>query len=512
MGIQGTLSQQALAVAVEPLASGRRVAVFGDATAGLDSILLDQGARSVVLVDPQGARALAAADLVAPGVSVQAYGDDDPRPVDVAIIADLGIFADPADVIARARRLVGEYGVAVFAAANAAALPPAETEGASPGPRAFDYYDLFDLIAGEFQAVKMVAQLPFYGLALMELGGEEEEAGAAGVNVDTRLAEEGRTPEGFVVVASQGTEPRLHPYSIVELPFEPPPETAPPRPDEAAIAALSDAQAHADALAVQLEETRARAAHAEGAAQGLRRVEAQLEETRARAAKAEGAVEGLRLLEAEVVDRTRRAAALEHEVARGAESHALELARLEDGLRERAQAIRSLEGEVARRDQMVRDLVSALDEAGSTPRPAPEPAPEPIRPVAQGAAPDASVEALVAMRARLDALALDLARREGEAHASAWKIDELERRLAQTSQTPSPPEPTLPRPLDLDELDALRQALVQEHEARVHAESGEELVRLRGEIARQAALLEQLATGRSEVREGAGETEQEVSR
>jgi hypothetical protein len=45
----------------------------------------------------------------------------------------------------------------------------------------------------------------------------------------------------------------------------------------------------------------------------------------------------------------------------------------------------------------------------------------------------------------------------------------------------------------LDELDTLRKAFVQEHEARVRAESGEELARARVEIERQAVLLNQLA-------------------
>jgi hypothetical protein len=45
----------------------------------------------------------------------------------------------------------------------------------------------------------------------------------------------------------------------------------------------------------------------------------------------------------------------------------------------------------------------------------------------------------------------------------------------------------------LDELDALRRALTQEHEARIRAESGEDLVRAREELARQSVLLEQLA-------------------
>jgi hypothetical protein len=504
MVFQGTPSQQALAVAVEPLAAGRRVAVFGDSSAGLDAILLDQGARAISVFDPDGARALAAADRAAPGVTVQAYGDDDPRPVDVVIVADLGIFADPAELVARARRMVGEYGVAVFAATNAdwPALGPAETEGTPDRSRAFDYYDLFDLVANEFHAVRMVVRLPFHGVALMELGEDEDDEEAAGVNVDTRLAEGGRTPEGFVAIASQGTDARLPPYSIVELPSDAPPDAnVRAAPDEAMVAALADAHVRVEALAGQLEETSARAAHAEGA------------------------LHDLRLLQEQAVERAKRTAASDalEEYARAAEGHALELGRLEDGLQERARAIRALESELARRDQMVRDLVSALDDAGSEPRLPPEP----IEPVAARPDPvaEANAEALVAMRSRLDALALELARREGEAHASAWKIDELERKVAQTADArdaveaprPEPIEPVAAGSVALDQIDALRQALVQEHDARVRAESGEELVRLRAEIARQAALLDKLAAGEAKEAkatkgEATGETKQEVSR
>jgi len=81
------------------------------------------------------------------------------------------------------------------------------------------------------------------------------------------------------------------------------------------------------------------------------------------------------------------------------------------------------------------------------------------------------------LRERLDALALDLARREGEAQATAWTVAELETKLAQVSA--APPEPALTPDMGmtrqlkaaLDELDVLRRALAQEHEARVKAES-----------------------------------------
>jgi hypothetical protein len=100
------------------------------------------------------------------------------------------------------------------------------------------------------------------------------------------------------------------------------------------------------------------------------------------------------------------------------------------------------------------------------------------------------------LRAQLDALALDLARREGEAQATAWQVTELERRLAQAAE-PSTPETSVQGTdrrltLALDQLDALRAALAQEHEARTRVESGEELARAHAEIQRQAVLMEQL--------------------
>jgi hypothetical protein len=102
-----------------------------------------------------------------------------------------------------------------------------------------------------------------------------------------------------------------------------------------------------------------------------------------------------------------------------------------------------------------------------------------------------------ALRDRLDALALEVARREGEIEARGWKIAELEERLA---MKPAAPEPAADQG-DLaqrlaraqGELDALRQALTQEHEARARVESGEALAKAHAELARQATLIEQLS-------------------
>jgi hypothetical protein len=162
---------------------------------------------------------------------------------------------------------------------------------------------------------------------------------------------------------------------------------------------------------------------------------------------------------------------------------------------------------------MVRELVDTVQEAeGQMVRASPDDRglsghtePAPPRSAAASAQADVSSaleEENVHLRERLDALALELARREGEAQASAWAVAELERRLAEVVVPPTvEPAPAgaahdveAPSRLReaLDELDALRQALAQEHALRVRVESGEELAQARAEIERQAALLEQL--------------------
>jgi hypothetical protein len=193
-----------------------------------------------------------------------------------------------------------------------------------------------------------------------------------------------------------------------------------------------------------------------------------------------------------------RAAVLEAELATIADAHAGEIMQLESVLLERAQALKALEEELSRRERMVKQLILSLEEQ----------APPQADADAEGNREDAKeqIDAMRAdndrLRARLDALALEAARREGDAATNAWRITELERQLEQQTggagavvPASAPPGTQSKTPKDAlqDELNALRQALTQEHEARVRAETGEELANARGELARQAALIEQLS-------------------
>ena len=557
------LTHHALAAYAEPLVVRRRVVLLGAGEAsdeGVADRLLNLGAREV--------RTLAPSDDL--GVFAAAS-------FDLALVTDLGAFDAPAQLLTHLARLVGDGGAALVFASNrdverAADAHEVRGVGAARGVRAFDYYELFDLVAREFADVKMVAQVPFHGIVLAELGVNDD---SPAVSIDTQLAEGQRPPQAYVALASQrGVS--LEAYAIFELPAPAPPLPVreSPGPDRAAVAELQAdllrERLRAEALSTQidtLEFQLARAAQLEREVATLRpqvaraaefeREVATLRPQVARAAEFEREVGALRPqvarageIEREVVllrshmaraaeierevlvlrPQVMRAVELEHEViARGralaqlssevesmrsaaeagalaaaqieelahradraeralvriqpelegvAEAHAAELQRFEITLRERAAAVRALEGEVARRERMVHDLLAALEDAGAVALHAPGlAAPAPTDDDAQGAA-AAALHENARLRARLDAMAIELARREADAQASGWKLAELDRRLAELSSRAAqsaPPEPSVSRrspemAAALDQIDALRLALAQEHDQRVRAE------------------------------------------
>jgi hypothetical protein len=578
---------QALAAYVEPLVADRRVAIFGDASDGLAARLVELGARSVFVWDPDAERARREADRAPHGVIVRALasgveGGASRGAFDLALVADLELFDDAEDVVANVRRLVGERGAAVVAAPNRDANRDGRGE-----PGAFDYYELFDLVARQFDEVTMIAQLPFHGVALAELGEDDDDPPS--VTVDMQLARD-RAPEAFVALASQGGV-RLDRYAIVELPGPPVHESAPDEVTRVALVALEEAQLRVASLEASLQAVRDRASLAvdleaalvertrqlvqlaeeveqaraateiervtsaklEEAARRADRADAQLEEVALRAGRADAQLDELALraerAETQMGEAVRRAERAEHalasfepELVRLTEAHAAELARYEEGLRDRASMVRGLEVELGRRERMVKELVDALDEAArasssehaaSPLSPVPEPSTdaepfftpplsaEPTEAIGGGVgeAPEKDASAVLdagelealheenaRLRLQLDSLALDLARREGEAHAAAWTIAELQRALEIAALAAPPPEPAPAAPeipsqlpevhgqlaVALDEIDVLRQALAQEHAARLQAESNEDLAKARAEIKRQAARLEEL--------------------
>lgn len=110
------------------------------------------------------------------------------------------------------------------------------------------------------------------------------------------------------------------------------------------------------------------------------------------------------------------------------------------------------------------------------------------------------------LEARLRAMAVEVARYEGELLARDWRIAELEQNLAiaESAANLPPPPPAASREAargsddarieELErEIDTLRRALAQEHEEKKRIESGQGIDELRAALAEKMALIEQLA-------------------
>lgn len=190
-------------------------------------------------------------------------------------------------------------------------------------------------------------------------------------------------------------------------------------------------------------------------------------------------------------------AALETDLANIGSVHTEELSALEAQLVERGRVIQAHEAEMARRERMVQDLVATLEET----RVATDDSPEQGAPSAHAAPDDGRLAAAerdnAELREKLDRLALQVARREGDLQSQAWRIAELEQNHTEPAAKENGARELGERNAQLaaarGELDALRQALTQEHDARSRAESGAELSKARAELARQATLIEQLS-------------------
>jgi hypothetical protein len=573
----------ALSVYVDPLVADARVAVVGDGELGLHERLLELGARTVHLYDPDPERVARIADEVPRGVSVRMLRDEfDVRDgaFDLVVIPDIGILPDPAAAIVRLRRVVDPRGAVV---AMGRARTSSSDRGAHDGgphalfpelsPPVVEYAELYDLFALQFESVTMTGVLPFAGVVFAELGAGDDLA----VSVDTRLVDP-EPPSVFVVTAGREAA-LLDPYAIVQVSRQVSRERAEDSLDTVTVeiarrdadsrehdvaTAYAAMQLKAELLAAQLDEHRARLVtiDSRGAEQAafLERTAVERDLALTRASELESIVaaahQALELLErrlagaeqgllerddqiaaldaeldarddvdertvsergdpavvAELIARAERAesslALLVADLSQLGDAHAGETAGLEEQLRERARVITAMDRELGRREQLVRELVASLDEARDGTSPSAGHVFE-AAPAMPGVAP----EEVARLRRKLDDLALQVARREGELVAQAWRITELENdkaRLAASlereaaaaaalANRPAPPKAAAPT-ADLggelartrDELDALRQALTQEHAARVAAESGEELSRVRAELARHAVLLEQM--------------------
>ncbi len=216
----GSLSSSAaLAAFIEPHLSNRRALVFGSALATTPRLLLERGARLVHVCDPVPLRAAEAAQRApAPGLSFSSVGDETlagrEGGFDCVLVENLGAF-DAKSIVARVRRLLAPRGVALFVTPNrevtAPLLPPPE-----PQAPPIDYYALYDLVAGEFEHVRMLGQAPFVGYAVVDFAPDAAPEPLIDSEFIARGSEE---PELFVALASRHRA-GVGGYAVIQLPLE----------------------------------------------------------------------------------------------------------------------------------------------------------------------------------------------------------------------------------------------------------------------------------------------------
>ncbi|HEV8547621.1 MAG TPA: class I SAM-dependent methyltransferase, partial [Polyangiaceae bacterium] len=200
---QGSLSASAaLAAFIEPFIEGRRVLVFGSALASTPLLLLERGARLVHVTDPAPLRVAEAVERgAAPGLSFSTFADETLNAregsFDCVLVENLGAF-DARAVVSKTRRLLAPRGVALFVTPNREVttplLPAPEPQGAP-----LDYYALYDLVAGEFEQVRMLGQAPFVGYTVVDFAPESAPEPLIDSEFIPRGSEE---PELFVALAS----------------------------------------------------------------------------------------------------------------------------------------------------------------------------------------------------------------------------------------------------------------------------------------------------------------------
>jgi SAM-dependent methyltransferase len=207
----------ALAAYAEPLASNRRVLVFGSAAGSLSLQLLERGARSVHVCDADPVRvAEATARNRSTQITFSALADSDLSVRDgafeVALIENLGAF-NALSILKKAHRALAPRGVALVACPNPEASFPL-LRASHPAATALDYYALYDAVAAEFEHVRMLGQTPFVGYAIADFSASGEPEPALDTSFVPGGAEE---PDLFIALAA-AHDVRLDEFAVIQLP------------------------------------------------------------------------------------------------------------------------------------------------------------------------------------------------------------------------------------------------------------------------------------------------------
>jgi flagellar biosynthesis chaperone FliJ len=206
-----------LAAYAEPLVDGRRVIVLGDSSSGLAEHLLERGARLVHVYDPDAMRVAEAATRnssrnVSYGPLAEGALAVRDGAFDVGLVENLATVGDPSSALKRLRRALSPRAAALVALPNPDVQVRLLAAGSS-GP--LDYYGLYDLVAAQFEHVRMLGQAPFVGYAVADFGA----GGVPEPSLDSAFVPGGaEEPEWFIALASS-VSIHLDEFAVVQLPF-----------------------------------------------------------------------------------------------------------------------------------------------------------------------------------------------------------------------------------------------------------------------------------------------------
>jgi len=209
----------ALCAYAEPLASNRRVLVFGNALGSLPAQLMERGARSVHVCDIDAVRVSeAAARNRSTQIAFSSLADSDlslrDAAFELAVVDNLGAY-DPLLLLRTVKRALGSRGAAVIACPNPeAAFPLLRSSPRNAAATSLDYYALYDAVAAEFEHVRMLGQTPFVGYAIADFSasGEPEPA------LDTSFVPGGAEEPDFFIALASNQELRLDEFAVIQLP------------------------------------------------------------------------------------------------------------------------------------------------------------------------------------------------------------------------------------------------------------------------------------------------------
>jgi SAM-dependent methyltransferase len=413
----------ALAAYAEPLASNRRVLVFGNALAALSVQLLERGARSVHVCDLDPVRVSeAAARNRSSQISFSSLADSDlsvrDASFELVLVENLGAFG-PMGLVSKAKRALAPRGVAVVACPNPEAAFPL-LRPSNPAAIRLDYYALYDAVAAEFEHVRMLGQTPFVGYAIADFSAAGEPEPALDTSFVPGGAEE---PDLFIALASEH-EVRLDEFAVIQLPTRrllgsmgvsaPTPAPIPP-PNKAPDAELARLNQWIKELESRASTADERADHADTELEELR-TNLQTEQKALSALKAQHEKE-LGALRSELSAKTGQLLSVSSELAQRdrqlsekttrEQEGSPELQAFEQQLVERGGEVRRLEQDLRIAERTGRELARELER----------------RRVDQATAGSAELE-----RA--------LAEREADLQAAAWTIESLSLRLELAGKSP----------------------------------------------------------------------------